>query len=65
MTHDDPYWAPFFRELAAQGIEILDLTPAIVEAGGHANDELWAPGGHYSPLGNRVCADALRAALRP
>lgn len=61
-THDEPYWAPFLASLESAGVEVLDLTPAVLAAGGHANDALWAPGGHYSPAGNRVCATALRAA---
>ena len=64
-THDEPYWAQLLSSLESAGIETIELTPAILEAGGHANDALWAPDGHYSPAGNRVCADALRAALSP
>ena len=50
-------------DLESAGVETIELTPALLEAGGHGNDALWAPGGHYSPAGNRVCADALDAAL--
>ena len=62
-SHAEPYWARLLAELESAGVETIELTPALLEAGGHGNDALWAPGGHYSPAGNRVCADALDAAL--
>jgi hypothetical protein len=58
-----PYWGALVEELRAEGVEVLDLSEALVGAGALRGAALWAPGGHYSAEGNRVVARALDARL--
>jgi hypothetical protein len=48
-------------QLKADGIHAFDLTPSLVSANGGSNDfsRLFAPGGHYSELGNQVVSAAI------
>lgn len=51
-------WAEISARLLAQGVALTDLSPALLAAGGAAEDSLWMPGGHYSPAANaRVAAE--------
>ncbi len=52
-------WEPLADRLRAAGVEVVDLAPTLDAAGGPDNDALWAPGGHYSPLANRLVAETL------
>lgn len=52
-------WEPLTERLQAAGVEVVDLAPTLAAAGGASNDALWAPGGHYSPLANRLVAETL------
>ena len=48
---------PLVQELAARGIDHVDLTDAFVEARTMGDVNMWfKPGGHYSPAGNRIVA---------
>ncbi|MEW6070989.1 MAG: hypothetical protein AB1726_00150 [Planctomycetota bacterium] len=55
-------WEPLCADLAAAGVEILDLTGPL-DASGLSRADLFAPQGHYSAAGNRVVAEALAAAI--
>jgi hypothetical protein len=55
------YWLPLTERWRAEGIEVIDLTPAFVEAGVAIDETWWMPGGHYSPRTNALVADALAA----
>lgn len=59
--HGRGYWQSLADALVAEGVEVLDVSAALEAAGGDA-DELWMPGGHYSPRANRAVADAVREA---
>lgn len=56
-------WSTLFDALGIDGIEVIDLTEALLEAGALERPEFWMPGVHYSPLGNRVVAKALAEAV--
>lgn len=58
-----PYWSQLSTDFVGAGIEIVDLTDALLAAGALESDEFWMGGGHYSALGNRVVAQALEAHL--
>jgi GDSL-like lipase/acylhydrolase family protein len=57
-------FAPLVRDLAARGLEHIDLTAAFVrrDAAGEVAD-WFQPGGHYSGAGNRIVAAALGEAV--
>lgn len=57
------YWSGLATELTAAGIEVIDLSDALVAAGALDSDDYWMPGGHYSPRANQVVADVLEARL--
>ena len=53
-------FSPLMADVAAAGIDHVDLTPAFMAAaGGGGMGHLFMPGGHYSPAGNRVVAASL------
>jgi hypothetical protein len=55
-------FAPLVRELAAHGIEHVDLTPAFLEAPGDISSWFLPVGNysrHYAPAGNRIVAQWL------
>lgn len=58
-----PYWGSLSEALLDAGVEVVDCSQALAAEGGHAEDALWAPRGHYSVRGNRVIADYLDAVL--
>jgi hypothetical protein len=62
VRHGRPsVFAPLATELRAAQIEVLDLTRAFLAADAAGDDRRWfMPGGHYSPLGNRLVASWLR-----
>lgn len=53
------YWAAVVLELTNSGIEVLDLTDRLLDAGVHLADQFWAPRGHYSSDGNAAVAEAI------
>jgi hypothetical protein len=58
--------APLVRELAADGIEYVDLTPAFLEAQGDPSNWFLPVGDysrHYAPAGNRIVAQWLGRAF--
>ncbi len=57
-------WAELSARLIAQGVALTDLTPALLDAGGAAEESLWMPGGHYSPAANARVAAELSMLLR-
>ena len=56
------YWAELLDAWRAQGIEVVDVSTQLVDAGG-LEDAFWMPGGHYSPAGHRAFAAALAPRL--
>lgn len=56
-------WDPLVEGLAEEGISALDLTDALLAGGALEDPGFWMPGVHYSPLGNRVVAEALHGAF--
>jgi len=58
------YWDGLLWDLRAAGVDCLDTTGALAVAGGAGEPGLWMPNHHYSPQGNAVVADAIRAAWR-
>jgi hypothetical protein len=58
-----PYWDELVRAIEADGIEVCDVTRALVDAGGESNGSLWAGEGHWSAAGNALVADELERQL--
>ena len=54
------YWR-LERDLVARGVDVLDLTRAILARG---DQGLWLGGGHFSPAGNALLAGAVVDALQ-
>lgn len=65
VGRDDPYWKGLLDALAARSIPFLDLSQPLAPAFRAAREDPAAPAlyraGHFSPLGNRIVADALLA----
>jgi hypothetical protein len=59
-----PPWAGLLEELAAAGVAVTDLAPALAAAGALQDDALWQPGGHWGPALHAAAARAL-ATLAP
>ncbi len=57
------YWEGAVGALRNQGVEVTDLSDALVDAGARADRSLWMPGGHYSAKGNAVVAGAVGGLL--
>ncbi len=57
------FWEDVTGALAADGVDVLDVSDALLAAEALESSAVWAPGGHYSERGNRVVADALAARL--
>lgn len=57
------YWEPWCDARRAQGVEVVDLSAALVAFPG-ARSELFAPNGHYTAVGSARVAEALVAELR-
>lgn len=53
------YWRGFVNELESVGVEVLELSDKLIQAGAIEDGEFWAEGMHYSPTGNRVVAEGL------
>lgn len=45
--------------LREAGVEVLDFTPILLEAGVLDDSAMWMPGGHYSPTANELVAKRL------
>lgn len=60
--HGAGYWTALTDDLAALGIEVLDLTAALRSAR-DAGAELFLGDGHYNAAGNREVGEALATAL--
>jgi len=56
------YWQPLVDALRLEGVEVLDLSHALLEAGVTQGDTYWMPGGHYSARTNAIVAGAIDAA---
>ena len=54
-----PSWAGLARQLERDGVEVVDLGPALARRDAQEPGRLWAPGGHYSAAGNRCVAETL------
>ena len=52
-------WAGLAAALEREGVEVIDLAPALLAAGGAGESSLWAPGGHYSARANALVAGEL------
>lgn len=59
-----PPWAGLVEGLAAAGVAVTDLTPALADAGALQDDALWQPGGHWGPELHAAAARVL-ATLAP
>ncbi len=46
-------------ELQQRGVDVVDLTPVLLEVDAGSDPSLWMSGGHYSSAGNRLVAEAL------
>jgi len=58
-------YAPLIEELDRLGIVYWEASEAFLARGKSGIDGSWfAPGGHYSPLGNRIVADWLAPKIR-
>lgn len=53
------YWQNMIDDLVSEGVEVLDLCPALVDDGALDADGHWTAGQHYTPKGNAVVAKAL------
>jgi hypothetical protein len=57
-------YAALAGELRAAGLDVVDLASAFAAAGTASDVHAWfAPGGHYSPLGNEIVAGAMAREL--
>jgi hypothetical protein len=54
-----PYWASFAADVNEAGVELLDLSPALLAAGALDDDAFWLADGHYAPGAHAVVARAL------
>lgn len=61
----DPHWRNLASSLEREGVEVLDVSEALARARREGGEGLFQPGGHYSPRGNAVVAEALRARVAP
>jgi len=61
----DPHWRALMASLEREGVEVCDVSNALLEAAREEAAGLFQPGGHYSPRGNAVVAEALRAMVMP
>jgi hypothetical protein len=57
------YWEGLAEALRAQGVEVLDLSDALVEAAALEREDFWMPGYHYAVAGNRAVAEAVLSTL--
>jgi len=58
-TGEEPYWSALVASLRADGVEVRDLSDALLAAGVLHDEACWAPQGHYSPRTNAIVAGAL------
>jgi hypothetical protein len=56
------YWQDWVERLQAEGLRVIDLSPAFPVLGERAG-KLFAPGGHYTAEASELVARALRAEL--
>ena len=56
------FWVPLTDDLAARGIEVIDVSPAL-EGSPLPRTDLFAPMGHYTRAGSLLVAEALAAHL--
>lgn len=64
-TPDGAYWTGWLEDLRSEGIESIDCTQALLDAGAGDEASYWMSGQHYSPAANQVVADVLEGILRP
>jgi len=57
------YWEALCVELRGKGVEVIDLTDALDEAGVSHDDRYWRPQGHYAPATNAIVARHLSGKL--
>jgi hypothetical protein len=58
-----PYWQPMIAELEAEGVEVIDATPALLDAAAGGDVDALFLQGHYGVAGNAALARALEEAL--
>ncbi len=56
-------WDPLVRSWRAAGLDVTDVSADLVAGGVLEDRSFWAPGGHYSPTGNALVAEALAPLL--
>lgn len=59
-----PYWRDWAEALAVDGVEVIDVTDALLTDEVDLDDQAWRPMGHYGPGLNARVAERLAAALR-
>lgn len=64
-SHARPSWAGLVDELERDGIEVVDVTPDLPGPGDPRWNELYLPGSHWTPLGNRLVAERLARLFDP
>ena len=64
LAAGDHFWAAGLRRLEAAGVPHLDLGPQLLEAAQAGELDSLYTGGHLSPAGNRIAAEAIAAWLR-
>lgn len=62
-AHGERYWAAFTDELGRRGVEVHDLTGALLAAGVLEDSRYWSPSAHYGPLANALVAEEVLARL--
>ena len=55
------HWESLVTDWRGEGIEVFDLSSALLEAGVVAGETYWMPGGHYSPPTHEIVVDAIAA----
>jgi hypothetical protein len=63
-TRGQGYWQPLVASLRAQGLEVLDLTEGMLEAGVNQGQEFWMPGGHHSARTHRIITKIIAKQVR-
>jgi hypothetical protein len=60
------HWQDFVDALRESGLDVLDLSAALLRAGVGQDERYWMPEGHYTPLTNGLVAAAIEEAwFRP
>lgn len=64
LAAGQPYWEALLHAVEAEGVSLIDTSPALLAAHALEDGLFWRPGGHYSIRANRVVARAVAEAVR-